>query len=220
MGSDQSQQPRRPRLAWLHSIPGIVSFIGVLLAAGFSGIYICNNTVCGPEPILDAIDPLEVAHGEEAGLFGKDLNLVFEIYLSGLGRDPIRIYHILENESKLTLAVPWSVPPGEYRVEARWRKPIPLAWSKTLVQVEPKLVVKDEPTPPPPPPCPDDPIVFADLDWNSVRMQNTIAKFIITEGYGCEIDGIEGSATPLFQSLIAGNLHVFLELWLPNYIDE
>ncbi len=134
MGSNQNEQPRRSRVAWLRSIPGIVSFIGVLLAAGFSGIYICNNTVCGPEPML-RVDPSEVAPGGEAGLIGKDLNLVSEVYLSSLERPPIRIYHKPENEERLTVAVPWSVPPGEYWIEVRWKNQFlphgPRRWSGT-----------------------------------------------------------------------------------------
>ncbi len=177
--------------------------------------------MCGPEPVLRPIDPSEVAPGAEAGLIGEDLNLVFEVYLSSLERPPIRIYHKLENESRLTVAVPRSVPPGEYWVEVRWRKPIPLAWTKTLVADQNKLVVKGTPQPTyPPRPCPEEPIVFADLDWDSVRIQNAIAKFIIKEGYGCEIDGIEGGSLTLFPSLVKGNIHVFMELWLPNYQYE
>jgi len=251
MGSDQKERPR-PWIAWPPSITRILSFIALLLGAGFSGVYICNNTVCGPEPVLNAIDPSEVAPGDEAGLIGEDLNLIFEVYLSSLEREPIRIYHKPQNEQRLTVAVPRSVPPGEYWLEARWRKPIPAAWPKTLVEDKYKMVVKDTPPPvtptplPPqptytpqptfaplpiytpqptyPPPalntCPDDPIVFADLDWPSVQIQSAVAKFILKEGYGCEIDGIEGSSTPLFQSLVNGNLHVFMELWLPNYQEE
>ena len=46
--------------------------MAILLGAGFSATYICINTVCGPQPIVTSIEPLEVPHGEEAGIIGDD----------------------------------------------------------------------------------------------------------------------------------------------------
>ena len=60
------------------------------------------------------------------------------------------------------------------------------------------------------------PIVFAGLNWNSAQFANSISRFIIESGFGHPTQVLQGSSAPLFQRLRKGDVHVFLEGWLPN----
>ena len=59
-------------------------------------------------------------------------------------------------------------------------------------------------------------IVFSDLNWTSAQVQNRIAQFIVEHGYGYPTDVIFGGTLPNFVGLQAGDIHVTLEIWLPN----
>ena len=59
-------------------------------------------------------------------------------------------------------------------------------------------------------------IVFSDLNWTSAQVQNRIAQYILENGYGYETDAILGGTLPNFQGLIAGDIDVTMEIWLPN----
>ena len=59
-------------------------------------------------------------------------------------------------------------------------------------------------------------IVFSDLNWTSAQVQNRIAQYIIEHGYGYPTDVILGATLPNFQGLQKGDIHVALEIWLPN----
>ncbi len=61
-----------------------------------------------------------------------------------------------------------------------------------------------------------DTIVFSDLNWTSAQVQNRIAQYIIEHGYGYPTDVILGATLPNFQGLQKGDIHVTLEIWLPN----
>ena len=78
------------------------------------------------------------------------------------------------------------------------------------------------PIPPIPTPVPPT-IIFANLNWDTARMQNAIARFIVENGYGYPTDTIPdlpGGAGDVWKSLVNGNINVYLELWLPNLRDE
>ncbi|MCP4349459.1 MAG: ABC transporter substrate-binding protein [Desulfobacterales bacterium] len=60
------------------------------------------------------------------------------------------------------------------------------------------------------------PIIFAGLNWGSVRLGNSIARFIIESGYDYPTYSAPGSSVPLFHSLRKGDVHVYMEVWLPN----
>ena len=64
--------------------------------------------------------------------------------------------------------------------------------------------------------APKETIVFADLDWDSAQMQNAIARRIIEEGYGYPTDAIFGGTIPLQAGMLAGDIDVTMEIWLPN----
>lgn len=63
---------------------------------------------------------------------------------------------------------------------------------------------------------PKETIVFSDLNWTSAQVQNRIAQYIVEEGYGYPTDTIFGATLPNFQGLQTGDIHVALEIWLPN----
>ncbi len=62
-------------------------------------------------------------------------------------------------------------------------------------------------------------IIFADLNWSSAQLQNRIAQYLVEEGYGYPTDVTFGATLPLFQGLRRGDIHVNLEIWLPNQIE-
>lgn len=61
-----------------------------------------------------------------------------------------------------------------------------------------------------------EPIIFADLNWNSALFGNSLARYMIESGYDQPTYATPGSSVPLFQSLRKGDLHVYMEAWLPN----
>ena len=65
-------------------------------------------------------------------------------------------------------------------------------------------------------PLTDTTIVFGDLNWNSVIVQNRIAQFIVEEGYGYSTENIFGGTLPILQGLRRGDVHIAMEVWLPN----
>ncbi len=65
----------------------------------------------------------------------------------------------------------------------------------------------------------EEPIVFADLGWDSAILQNRIAQYIVEKGYGFETATIAGGTLDLFHSLLQGEADIMMELWLPNYSE-
>jgi len=61
-----------------------------------------------------------------------------------------------------------------------------------------------------------EPIIFAGLNWASAQFGNSIARFIIESGFDFPTYSVHGSSIPLFQSLRKGDIHIFMEGWLPN----
>ena len=66
----------------------------------------------------------------------------------------------------------------------------------------------------------DEPIVFADLSWDSAILQNRIAQYIVEHGYGYATDSLPGGTIDLFNSLRRSEADVMLELWLPNHAEK
>ncbi|NIR29054.1 MAG: ABC transporter substrate-binding protein [Gammaproteobacteria bacterium] len=62
----------------------------------------------------------------------------------------------------------------------------------------------------------DRPVVFAGLDWDSVRVHNNIARYIAREGYGCRTEAIPGSTIPLLAGMARGDIDVTMEIWIAN----
>lgn len=66
----------------------------------------------------------------------------------------------------------------------------------------------------------DEPLVFADLSWDSAILQNRIAQFIVDKGYGYATAVIPGGTIDLFQSLREGESDIMMELWVPNHVEK
>ena len=203
---------------WYKSAAGVIGVGGGIIAAAFGVVFIlCTLDLipqCREDTIITAIRPAELSPGQATVIIGENLDSVSEVYLTRTDTPPIPLYILRPTNTKINLNLPHDVEHGDYDIELIIGGQEPIATGHTLkVKLDPAID-------PLPPPCPDDPIVFAGLDWNSVQMQNAIAMVILDYGYGCKVDVIEGSATPLFKSLVNGNLHVFMELWLPNYQEE
>ena len=54
-------------------------------------------------------------------------------------------------------------------------------------------------------------LVFADAGWDSIRVHNAIARYIIEKGYGYETDEITGSSSITLQGLIQGDIDIYME---------
>ncbi len=63
----------------------------------------------------------------------------------------------------------------------------------------------------------NDTLIFADAGWDSIRIHNAIARFIIEEGYGYKTDEMTGSSSITLQGLIQGDIDVYMEAWVDNY---
>jgi glycine betaine/proline transport system substrate-binding protein len=65
-----------------------------------------------------------------------------------------------------------------------------------------------------------DPVIFADLNWNSALFHNAVARFIIESGYGYPTQGVPGSTVPSFQRLTRGELDVIMERYNFDFTVE
>ena len=59
-------------------------------------------------------------------------------------------------------------------------------------------------------------VVFANMNWYSVQLQNRIARQIAENGYGHPTNLVSGSSATLLQGLRDGDIDVAMEIWLPN----
>ncbi len=59
----------------------------------------------------------------------------------------------------------------------------------------------------------DRPIVFAGNDWDSSRLHNSVARFILEKGYGCQTDEMPGTTVPLLNGIARGDIDVTMEIW-------
>lgn len=59
-------------------------------------------------------------------------------------------------------------------------------------------------------------IVFADAEWDSIRVHNHIAQTIIEEAFGYDTEVIAGSTAATVQGLREGDINVYMEIWTDN----
>ena len=62
----------------------------------------------------------------------------------------------------------------------------------------------------------NEPIIFADEGWDSVRFHNEIAGIIIEEGYGFDTEQTTGSSAAIWKGLEQGDIDVHMEAWTEN----
>ena len=59
-------------------------------------------------------------------------------------------------------------------------------------------------------------IDFAGGNWESVRLQNRIAGYIVETGYGYPVSFVPRASAALVEGLRRGDIDVSMEVWLPN----
>lgn len=62
-----------------------------------------------------------------------------------------------------------------------------------------------------------DTIVFGDSSWDSIKIHNHIAGFIVEHGYDYPVDYQFGESLPLLQGLSKGGVDIMMEVWADNY---
>ena len=65
-------------------------------------------------------------------------------------------------------------------------------------------------------------LVFEDLGWDTARVHNRIAAFILEHGYGYKIDYVDGETIMLAKALIMGkpgSPNINMETWTDNWLD-
>jgi len=62
-------------------------------------------------------------------------------------------------------------------------------------------------------------LLFADAGWDSIRIHNGIAAFIIENGYGFETDFVTGSSPIVIRGLRQGDIDICMESWTDNVKD-
>ena len=63
-------------------------------------------------------------------------------------------------------------------------------------------------------------VVFGNPNWTSVQLQTEIARHMVEHGYGYATEKVLGPSIPLFQGLRDGDIHLLMEVWLPNQIEQ
>jgi glycine betaine/proline transport system substrate-binding protein len=208
--------------SWLQRIPSVVALVGGLAGIAFSVVYVlCTlRIICGDDPIAVSPAVFKVHAGQLVTIQGSNLNLVSEIRLVK-GDDAFRVPFILYSQSRLVLTVHNEVPDGEYNLEFKPTKGH-LVTTELKLSVFQRLPINGPKLHGPKPLRQS--IIFANLNWDSARLQNAIARFIIEHGYKYPTDSIPtqdntGNAKDLWKGLIRGTIHVTMEVWLPDQQD-
>ncbi|ACS78883.1 ABC transporter substrate-binding protein [Maridesulfovibrio salexigens] len=62
----------------------------------------------------------------------------------------------------------------------------------------------------------DKPVIFADLNWDSIQIHNRIAGFIIEHGYGTEVEYIPAGTAIAYEAIMRDDMDVDMESWTSN----
>ncbi|MFZ5817213.1 MAG: glycine betaine ABC transporter substrate-binding protein [Bacillota bacterium] len=66
---------------------------------------------------------------------------------------------------------------------------------------------------------PKEVIKLADMQWQSLWINNAVVKFILEKGYGYPVETVEMTTPIMQQAIIKGDVHVVTEMWTGNIID-
>lgn len=66
----------------------------------------------------------------------------------------------------------------------------------------------------------DKTFIFADAGWDSLDFHNSVAQFIIENGFGYDTDIMPGSTPATLQGLENGDIDIYMEIWTDNVIDS
>jgi len=213
---------------------GSIGFLAVLLGLSFTIIQIVGVLKPDPpEPEIESVNLEKVVPGEEIVVAGQNLELVTEARL--IGPSDEQIFFLPVDGNKIMVNVPRGVAEGSYILEFSRKKDEPPVRAGNIEVVLPTPTTTPHPTPTPglkpvnpsvrvPTHTPIPPtIIFANLNWDTARLQNAIARFVVENGYGYPTDTIPdlpGGAGDVWKSLVNGNINVNLEVWLPNLREE
>ncbi|NLB83624.1 MAG: ABC transporter substrate-binding protein, partial [Synergistaceae bacterium] len=64
-----------------------------------------------------------------------------------------------------------------------------------------------------------EPVVFADLSWESIQLHNRIAGFIFTHGYDEKVDYLFVDLTAGLMGIERGDIDINMELWPTVNLD-
>lgn len=163
---------------------------------------------------VKTISPSEIHAGQSADITGTNLEDVLGAYLTK-GQIDTRIFLLPISETRLTVSIPQGIDPETYNLELKIEGKDSRLTAGELEVISGRIQSRDAREQPP--------IIFANLNWDSVRMQNAIARFIVENGYGYTTDTIPdlpGHAEDVFKSLVNGSIQVDMEVWLPNLRKE
>jgi len=59
----------------------------------------------------------------------------------------------------------------------------------------------------------DEPVIFADLGWDSIQVHNRIAGFIIEHGYDRDVEYVPGATAIGWQAVMRNDMDVIMESW-------
>lgn len=62
-------------------------------------------------------------------------------------------------------------------------------------------------------------LTMADAGWDSIRVHNAIASFILKHGYGYETEIVSGSSPVTFAGHRQGDIDIYMEVWTENFGD-
>ena len=63
-------------------------------------------------------------------------------------------------------------------------------------------------------------VVFGNPNWTSALLQTEIARHMVEHGYGYATEKVPGASIPLLQNLRDGDIHLLMEVWLPNQTEQ
>ena len=63
-------------------------------------------------------------------------------------------------------------------------------------------------------PCPK--VKLGGQNWDSARFHAAVASYLLEHGYGCKTETVPGAVLPLLTALGQGDVHVLMEVWVPN----
>lgn len=66
----------------------------------------------------------------------------------------------------------------------------------------------------------DKTFVFADAGWDSIKFHNSVAQFIIENGFGYKTEIMPGSSPATLQGLESGDIDIYMEIWTDNYKES
>ena len=104
-------------MKWLRVREALQVLVGLSAAAGaVTSLLLVTGTLGAAriEPAVDMWREMQLELGTEANITGQNLDLVSEVLISKGLEEPIPLFMLLANKSRLVVAAPSIVTPGHY----------------------------------------------------------------------------------------------------------